>query len=75
MFTQEVEDGYIPQTGNTGYDSTGFYKKIRSSVNYSKNGHKILCSGYFYRRSWKWAKNVAYNVTMSANNSPFKATW
>jgi hypothetical protein len=73
MFTPDEEDGYTPLDGDAGYDRTGFYKKIRSSVNYSANGHKILCSGYFYRRSWKWQVLKEYNVTL--NNDSVRATW
>ena len=43
--------------GSTGYDFVGFYKNIKSKVNYSKYGGHLLCSGVFYRDFYTYDYN------------------
>lgn len=48
------EDSWI---GAPGYDFVGFYKNIKSKVNYSKYGGHLLCSGVFYRDFYTYNSN------------------
>jgi hypothetical protein len=41
-----TEKGKETLTNNT---QVGFFKRLNSKTNYSKYGHRILCSGMFYR--------------------------
>ena len=66
---ENTNDGFKPFDGSGQQLHTGFFKKIRSSKNYSKNGHKVLCSGFFYRDGFNWADGVSLNITNNDNTT------
>lgn len=76
-------DGFTPLSGDK---STGFFKNIRSNRNYSNDGHRILCSGFFYRDGYNWQEHSLnffggstlypykkFEIIMGYNISPFQA--
>ena len=68
----DTNGGFIPFDGSGQQLYTGFFKKIRSSKNYSKNGHKVLCSGFFYRDGFNWAIGIPLNINNTQKYLPYE---
>jgi hypothetical protein len=63
------ETNRITLTNNT---QVGFFKRLSSKTNYSKYGHRILCSGMFYRDYYLYEKDITRKIPTFYNaNSVF----